>query len=109
MPIEVELKARVQDADALLRRLRPKSGGKPGTCRDTWDDWADRRRGSAGRQELRVRVSEADSAARALWTFKGAMLDAASTPEFETMVTEPDMARAILAQLGLEPVIAYTK
>jgi len=109
MPIEVELKARVQDADALLRRLRDKSDGQPSTYRDTYYDWPDRRLGNAGRQELRIRVIEADSETKALWTFKGAMLDAASTPEFETMVTEPDMAQAILAQLGLEPVIAYTK
>jgi adenylate cyclase class 2 len=109
MPIEVELKARVQDADALLRRLRDKSDGQPSTYRDTYYDWPDRRLGNAGRQELRIRVIEADSGTKALWTFKGAMLDAASTPEFETMVTEPDMAQAILAQLGLEPVIAYTK
>ena len=36
MPIEVELKARVQDADALLRRLRDKSDGQPSTYRDTY-------------------------------------------------------------------------
>jgi adenylate cyclase class 2 len=109
MPIEVELKARVHDADNVLARLRSKSHGQPSTYRDTYYDWPDRRLEHAGRQELRIRVIEADSETRALWTFKGAMLDAASTPEFETMVTEPEMARAILAQLGLEPVITYTK
>ena len=46
MPIEVELKARVQDADALLRRLRDKSDGQPSTYRDTYYDWPDRRLGN---------------------------------------------------------------
>lgn len=109
MTIEVELKARVRDAESVLAHLKSRSDGQASTYRDTYYDYPDRRLGNAGRQELRIRVIEEDEHTHAVWTFKGAMLDEASTPEFETDIAQPEMARAILSRLGLEPVIAYTK
>lgn len=109
MAIEVELKARVRDTESVLAHLKSRSDGRASTYRDTYYDYPDRRLGNAGRQELRIRVIEEDERTHAVWTFKGAMLDEASTPEYETDIAEPEAAQAILSQLGLEPVIAYTK
>jgi adenylate cyclase, class 2 len=109
MPIEVELKARLTDPDITVGRLRERAGGETSTYQDTYYDWPDRRLEEAGRQELRLRIIETDTDARCVWTFKGAMLDAASTPEYETAVADAEAARAILTALGLEPIISYTK
>jgi adenylate cyclase class 2 len=107
--IEVELKARVPDPDTVRAALWARTNGEMSTYRDTYYDWPDRRLTRAGRQELRVRVIETDHGARCVLTFKGAMLDESSTPEYETEVSSPAAVDAILSALGLEHVIAYTK
>jgi adenylate cyclase class 2 len=109
MPIEVELKARVNDPDHVRAELGRRAAGQASTYRDTYYDWPDRRLTGNGRQELRVRIIETGSASRCVLTFKGAMLDQASTPEYETDVGSPEAMGAILAGLGLEHLIAYTK
>lgn len=109
MSIEVELKARLTDPDTTVNRLRERAAGETSTYHDTYYDWPDRRLEGAGRQELRLRVIETHAEARCLWTFKGAMLNAASTPEYETDVADAGAAAAILTALGLEPIITYTK
>lgn len=109
MAIEVELKARVADPDHVRGELERRADAVASTYRDTYYDWPDRRLTSNGRQELRVRVIETDTASRCLLTFKGAMLDKASTPEHETDVASPEAIAAILAGLGLQHLIAYTK
>ncbi len=109
MPFEVELKARVANPRRTVARLRRHAVGERSVYQDTYYDYPDRRLEKAGREELRLRVIESEHGQRCLWTFKGAMLDAASTPEFETTVGDAQAARAILHGLGLEPVISYTK
>jgi adenylate cyclase, class 2 len=109
MAVEVEIKLAVRhpaDTAAALARL---AAGERSVYEDTYYDYPDRRLTSAGRQELRVRVIRAQDARRTRLTFKGTMLDAASTPEYETTVEDPDALHAILTRLGLEPIIAYGK
>src|SRR5262245_36154377 len=107
--IEVELKARVGDPAALLAKLRRRADGEPNIYRDTYYDFPDRRLDNADRQLVRLRVIESERGDRCLWTFKGAMLDTATTPELETEVARADAAEAILTALGLRPVISFTK
>lgn len=109
MPIEVELKARLTDPDTTIARLRERAPGEQSTYHDAYYDWPDRRLERAGRQELRLRQVETSADVRCLWTFKAAMLDDASTPEYETTVADADAAHSILTGLGLQPVIKYTK
>jgi adenylate cyclase class 2 len=107
--VEVELKARLRDPSETLARLRQRAHGEASIYHDTYYDWPDRRLEINGRQELRLRLIEMAEETRALITFKGVMIDSASTPEFETKVGSVDIAGNILAALGLEPVIHYTK
>lgn len=109
MAIEVELKARVSEPDRVRAVLAQRSTGDISTYRDTYYDWPDRRLTEDGRQELRVRIVESTAGGRCLLTFKGAMLDEASTPEYETDVADPKAIDQILTGLGLEHMIAYTK
>jgi adenylate cyclase class 2 len=109
MPIEVELKARLAAPETTIADLRERAEGEHSTYSDTYYDWPDRRLEHAGRQELRLRTIETNDDSRCVWTFKGAMLNATSTPEYETIVSDAPMAHAILTGLGLEPTISYTK
>lgn len=109
MPIEVELKARLTDANGTLAVLRTHADGRKATYWDTYYDWPDGALERNGRQELRLRTIETADNVRHLWTFKAPALDPASIPEYETAVADRDAAHAILAGLGLAPVIAYTK
>lgn len=109
MPIEVELKARVTDPATVAGRLRGWADGEVSTYADTYYDFPDRRLTHTGRQEVRLRVIDKPNGRKVVWTFKGALLDAASTPEWETEVTDPKAADAILTGLGMIHLIAYTK
>jgi adenylate cyclase class 2 len=109
MPIEVELKARIADPATVAGRLRGLAESEPSTYADTYYDFPDRRLTNIGRQELRLRVIDKPDERKAVWTFKGAMLDAASTPEWETEVTDAQAADAILTGLGMTHLIEYTK
>jgi adenylate cyclase class 2 len=109
MPIEVELKARLTDPNTVVARLGEHAKGETSTYRDTYYDWPDRHLELDGRRELRLRIVETGTETTCLWTFKGAMLDTASTPEYETVVADANAAHTILIALGLEPVIDYTK
>jgi len=109
MPIEVELKARVTDPATVAGRLRGCAEGEVSTYADIYYDFPDRRLTETGRQELRLRFIDKPDGRKVVWTFKGAMLDAASTPEWETEVADPAAADAILTGLGMTRLIAYTK
>src|SRR5262245_60294275 len=101
MPIEVELKARIADVARVSGRLRGWAEGEQSTYADTYYDFPDRRLTATGPQEVRLRVIDKPNGRKAVWTFKGAMLDEASTPEWETEVTDPEAANAILTGLGM--------
>jgi len=109
MAIEVELKARVTDRSRVRGALKARDPGEASTYRDTYYDWPDRRLLRNGRQELRVRVIEVGGRTRYVLTFKGTMLDEASTPEYETGVADAVAIDQVLSALGLERVISYTK
>ena len=109
MPIEVELKARLTDPTAVHAKLQQLAAGRTSTYHDTYYDYPDQRLERSGRQELRLRTVTSPTGTRNLLTFKKAMLDTTSTPEYETLVDQPDMINAILIGLGLTPTIAYTK
>lgn len=109
MSIEVELKVRIAEPAAVVGRLRSWAEGEVSTYADTYYDFPDRRLTETGRQELRLRVIDKPGGKRVVWTFKGAMLDEASTPEWETEVGDAQAADAILTGLGLQHLIAYTK
>lgn len=109
MAIEVELKARVPDRDHAVAWLAGQAAGEPSTYRDTYYDWPDGSLERDGRKELRVRVIDRADGARALVTFKAPMLDATSTPEYETTVADAASMDAILRGLGLGHAIAYEK
>jgi adenylate cyclase class 2 len=109
MPIEVELKAAIADPATVSAQLRGLAESEPSTYADTYYDFPDRRLTETGRQELRLRVIDKPNGRKAVWTFKGAMLDAASTPEWETEVADPQATDAILTGLGMTHLIEYTK
>ncbi|GIG60115.1 hypothetical protein Lfu02_44870 [Longispora fulva] len=110
MPIEVERKAVVRDEQHVVDQLRALAVGVSSTYRDVYYDWDDRALERDGRRELRLRVVEVSDGSRtAVLTYKGAMLDGASTPEFETEVSDPEMMDTILTGLGLGHTIAYQK
>ena len=108
--IEAELKARVTDPDALCATLEA-AGGAPE--RATYADaYYDRRNAlTAEGRELRVRTITTTAGARAVLTYKGPVLDAAtgSKSEAETRVEDPAAIAAILEGLGYAPFIAFTK
>lgn len=110
MPIEVERKARVADPDRVKALLARRAGAEASTYDDTYYDWPDGRLARDGGQELRVRVIETDDRQRrVLLTFKAAMLDRSSTPEFETTVGDASTIDAILTGLGLVHLVAFRK
>lgn len=110
MPIEAELKARVRDPQAVRAALSQRAEAKPAVYHDTYYDRAADQFMADGR-ELRLRTVETQDAVRHLLTFKAPAVDQASgsKPEFETEVTDPDAAAAILVGLGYQPALAFTK
>ncbi|MFJ8621457.1 class IV adenylate cyclase [Kitasatospora sp. NPDC093550] len=110
--IEAELKARVRDPGALLRRLEAAHGpGRPEVYRDTYYDLPD---GSllGGDRELRIReITSHDGTRRTLLTHKAPRVDDASgsKPEHETAVADAEATDAILRGLGYRARLAYRK
>jgi adenylate cyclase, class 2 len=110
VPIEVERKARVSDPERIKALLARRASAEASTYHDTYYDWPDSRLERDGGQELRVRLVENDGGQlRVLLTFKAAMLDRSSTPEFETTVGDLSAADAILTGLGLVHLVAFHK
>ncbi|MER7754545.1 CYTH domain-containing protein [Kitasatospora sp. NPDC097643] len=110
--IEAELKARVREPGAVLRRLESACGpGRAEVYRDTYYDAPDGRL-LGGDRELRIReVVSADGSRRALLTYKEARVDQASgsKPEHETAVADAEAAHAIVRGLGLAPRLVFEK
>ena len=110
MPIEAELKARVRDVPAVRAALAGRASAETATYRDAYFDRAEDGFMAGGR-ELRLRTVETSQSVRTLLTFKAPAVDEASgsKPEFETTVDDRDAAAAILAGLGYEQVLEFTK
>jgi len=103
-------KARVADPDRVKALLAGRAAAEVSTYHDTYYDWPDGSLEHEGGQELRVRVIETDDhQRRVLLTFKAAMLDRSSTPEFETTVGDASATDAILTGLGLVHLVAFQK
>jgi len=110
VPIEVERKARVTDSDRVKALLARRASAEASIYHDTYYDWSDSRLERAGGQELRVRLIETDGQQPCvLLTFKAAMLDGSSTPEFETTVGDVSATDAVLTGLGLVHLVAFQK
>ncbi len=125
MPVEIEAKFRVADAEQFRRAIAAAGGQSQGVQLEvnTLLDAPDRRLRQAG-CGLRVRLlkpwpaagvsEEASSAADAgVLTFKGPRQpsgeDVKIRAEYETAVSDAAATLAILRQLGFEPVIVYEK
>jgi adenylate cyclase class 2 len=107
--IEVELKCRVRDPEAVTALLAARAPGEASMYRDAYYDFPDRRLERDGRREMRLRTVVRDDLVRYIWTFKAPALDADSIPELETDVADVRTAAAILAAIGMIETIAYTK
>jgi len=110
MPIEAELKARVRDVPAVRAALAGRADVEVAEYRDTYFDRAEDGFMDGGR-ELRLRTVETSRSVRTLLTFKAPAVDEASgsKPEFETTVDDRNAAAAILAGLGYEQALEFTK
>lgn len=111
MAIEAELKAKVQDPEAVMARLEEAYG--PGRAEVYKDTYYDLPAGtlSSHDQELRIRTVHSATNTRTVLTYKGARVDEASgsKPEYETQVADADAAHAIVRGLGYVPTIAFEK
>jgi len=114
MPIELEIKLRVADHDAVRRALEARGARFVSCVMETnyiLDDAAGslRQRGEG----LRVRVNQTvrGEAQPPTLTFKGPRQPSAMKrrEERETIIGDPDATLAILKSLGLTPVIQYEK
>lgn len=110
MPIEAEIKARVRDVPAVRAALIARADVQSATYHDTYFDRADGGFMASGR-ELRLRTVETRQSTRTVLTFKAPAVDEASgsKPEFETRVDDREAAAAILAGLGYEVALSFSK
>lgn len=110
MPIEAELKARVDDAEAVRARLGALAAAEHAIYRDAYFDKPDEGF-MAGGHELRLRTVSTSSSVRTVLTFKAPAVDEASgsKPEFETGVADLAATAAILEGLGYRKVLAFSK
>ncbi|MGI5451358.1 class IV adenylate cyclase [Streptomyces sp. CA-243310] len=108
--IEAELKARVEEPEAVLRRLEERATGQAEVYVDTYFDTPTRALDERG-EELRVRTVNGADETRSVLTFKGAVVDeeSGSKPEHETRVEDVDAVHAMLRGLGYVPLIAFEK
>ncbi len=110
MPVEAELKARLNDPDTVRSALARRASGETATYCDTYYDDAGSSLERTGR-ELRLRTVETPHATRHLLTFKDPAVDKASgsKPEYETAVATPAAVAHMLQALGHRPVVELTK
>lgn len=110
MPIEAELKARVHDVSTVRAALTARADARPAVYRDAYFDRA-ADGFMAGGRELRLRTVETQQSVRTVLTFKAPAVDEASgsKPEYETVVGDRESAAAILAGLGYELALAFSK
>jgi adenylate cyclase class 2 len=114
MPIELEIKLRVADHDAVRQALEARGARFVSSVAETntiLDDAAGRLRQRG--EGLRVRVNQTvrGDEQPATLTFKGPRQPSAMKrrEERETAIADPDATLAILKSLGFAPVIEYEK
>ncbi|VVB92704.1 CYTH domain protein [uncultured archaeon] len=105
--IEIEVKARVDDARKMERAIIA-MGATPMGIQDQADTYynAPNRNFEKTDEALRIRVEE-----DAFLTYKGPKMDALSKTrqEFQTVIKEPETMGNILSSLGFFPVATVTK
>lgn len=108
--IEAELKARLENPDAVRAALDQRADPEKAVYHDTYFDTPDGALEAAGR-ELRLRTVETPDTVRHLLTFKEPVVDEASgsKPEHETTVATPDAVTHMVQALGYAPVVELTK
>ena len=108
--IEVELKARLTDPDAVRAALAARATPERANYRDTYYDTSGEDLDRAGR-ELRLRTVETGDTQRHLLTFKEQAVDEASgsKPEYETTVGTPAAVDHLVRALGLSTLVELTK
>ncbi|WP_371652606.1 MULTISPECIES: class IV adenylate cyclase [unclassified Streptomyces] len=108
--IEAELKARVHEPEAVLRRLDERAPSRAEVYQDTYYDTPDGAL-EARDAELRVRTVHGRDETRTVLTYKGARVDeeSGSKPEHETRVEDAGAVHAMLRGLGYVPAIAFEK
>ncbi|MFD9791298.1 class IV adenylate cyclase [Streptomyces sp. NPDC059070] len=108
--IEAELKARVHEPEAVLRRLDEWAVGRAEVYQDTYYDTPDGAL-EVRDAELRVRTVHGQDETRTVLTYKGARVDeeTGSKPEHESRVEDAEAVHAVLRGLGYVPVIAFEK
>ncbi len=108
--VEVELKAKVGDAEQVRAELERLAPGVDETYHDTYYDLSDE--ALTGRdQELRVRTVTNDAGSRSLLTFKTAPVEetSGSRPEQETELSDPAVVDTVLKALGAVELISFRK
>lgn len=109
--IEAEYKARLTNPDRVRVALRERATPDVVSYQDTYYDNPSGDLDRTGR-EFRLRtVEEPSGSCRHVLTFKDPAVDEAtgSKPEFETLVADRDAMRDIIARLGYQPALSFTK
>lgn len=114
MPLEIEAKMKVNDLDAVRRRLLAAGAGRIGQFLETniFFDTEDRSLLAAD-QGLRLRINRnlESTFEQYIMTFKGPRLQGSlkTRQEQELVVTDPDAAAALLSRLGYAQVLSFQK
>ncbi len=108
--IEVEIKARVRDAEQLKQRLRARAAERASVYQDTYYDRPDGTFLAAGK-ELRLRIVDDGRERCCLLTYKGSVVEpeTGSKPETELTVSDDRVADELLLALGFGRVLSFEK
>ncbi|WP_036502452.1 class IV adenylate cyclase [Nocardia aobensis] len=109
--IEAEYKARLTAPERVRAALRERATPNIVLYQDTYYDTPSGDLDRGGR-EFRLRtVEDSSGGQRHVLTFKDPAIDEAtgSKPEFETLVADPDAMDDIIARLGYQPALCFTK
>lgn len=109
MSVEVELKARLVDPQAVRKHLHALAPGVVEVYQDTYFEPASAQFAADG-YELRIRTIESAKGMCHLLVFKEPAVHASgSKPEHEITVDDAHTTARILTGLGFRPVLAFTK
>jgi len=108
--IEAELKARVEDVEAVQTWLRARAEEEVATYYDIYYDYPDHRLDDDGR-EIRLRTIATSVGTEYVLTYKQPPADEASgsKPEHETVVSDTAAVDLMVRDLGLVELVSLTK